>query len=204
MTKYIYTYTDPTCEPHLNKACLSLQKGEVIAYPTDVNWAIGCSPKNKKAIKKLQQIKNLHPEDKPFSLICSSLSMASEFAYITAAAYKVLRKILPGPYTVILPSHKNLERLIQDSRKTVGIRIPNKILVTDLCAKFQSPILSSSLPCREETLTGEQVVEDYGRFIDLILDLKKPLEYKETTIIDMSCDNMRILRQGLGDTQHLG
>ena len=204
MTKHIFTYTYPTCEPHLEKACTSMKKGEVIAYPTDVNWALGCSPTHKKAIKKIQQIKKFHPEDKPFSLICNSISMASDFAYINAASYKILKKIIPGPYTIILPSHKNLEQLIQDSRKTVGIRIPNNTLVTDLCAKFQSPILSSSLPCKKETLTGYQVVEDYGKFIDLILDLKSPLEYKETTIIDMSNDNIKIIRQGLGDIQALG
>ena len=130
--------------------------------------------------------------------------MASEFAYISASAYKVLKKILPGPYTIILPSHKNLHKLLQDTRTTVGIRIPDHPLITSLCTKLQSPILSSSLQHDNHSCSGWQIIESYGYLLDIVLDLKNTITYKETTILDLSCDNMQIVRQGCGKIEIIG
>ena len=116
MATHLYTYVKPTSKKDLEKACQVLRDGGTIAYPTDVNWAVGCDPTQKKAITTIQRIKSVHPKEQPFSLMCNSLSMVSQVCTVETAAFRLLKKILPGPYTVLLPRHKTLFRQINSLR----------------------------------------------------------------------------------------
>lgn len=204
MAKHIYTYINPLVEKHINAVLDVLANDGIIAYPTDVNWAVGCDATNVKAIRKIQALKSLHPKEQPFSLLCDSLSMVAQFATIEQSAYRYLRKILPGPYTIILPSNKALPKILHDKRKSVGIRIPNCPLILGIIAALQKPLLTSSLPhgesSSEEAIRyGYTIEERFGHQIDLILDLGEEVIPGETSIIDFSEGSYTIVRKGLGD-----
>ncbi|MEZ4741461.1 MAG: L-threonylcarbamoyladenylate synthase [Bdellovibrionota bacterium] len=207
MAKHIFTYINPPSERDLDAACLVLEQGGVIAYPTDVNWSIGCDASNVKAVDRLRAIKpakNIEVDKQPFSLIFSSLSMAANYATVDGHHYRLLKKSLPGPYTFILKRSKNLARQINDKRRIVGIRIPQSPLILALVDKFARPLATTSLsfPLDSEMnylKFGFEIEERFGHGIDLILDLGEEVIYRETSIIDLSSDEPQIVRSGVGD-----
>ena len=124
MTEHLYTFVNPTSERHLDKACHILSEGGVIVYPAGTNWAFGCDARNVKALDKIRVLKPQHPKERPFSLICSDIAMASTVGNIDHQLYRILKKAWPGPYTVIVKRNRSLPRQIKDKRQVVGIRIP--------------------------------------------------------------------------------
>ncbi len=200
MAQHLYTYINPLSEKHLRLALEVFSRDGIIAYPTDVNWAVGCDASNVKAIKRIQQLKSHHPKEQPFSLLCDSLSMVAQIALVEQPTYRFLRKILPGPYTILLPSNRSLPKLINDKRKSVGIRIPQCPLLLGLIAVLQKPILTSSLSSVEEPLRwGYEVDAHFGHQLDLILDLGEEVIPGETSIVDFSSGEPHVVRVGIGD-----
>lgn len=208
MTQHIYTHTNPTNQRHLEKACNILHSGGILAYPTDVNWAVGCDATNKQALEKIHKLKPNHPKDQPFSLLCNSIAMISKFANVEQTSYRYLKKILPGPYTILLKRNKTLPRQINDKRKIVGVRVPNCPLLQDLIEAFDRPMATTSLSTIpnigkqyswDMINYGHQVNEVYGHALDLILDLGKEVMIQETTIIDLSNQEIKLIRKGVGD-----
>lgn len=208
MARHIYTYINPTSERDLLEACRVLDNDGILAYPTDVNWALGCNAASKKAINKLYVLKAEHPKGQAFSLLCDSLSMVASVAYIENFAYRIIRRALPGPYTFLLQRNHDLPRKIKDMRKVVGIRIPDSPLLLDLIRMFGKPLITTSMPPGpafsegdQQYLTfGYQINEAFGHAIDLILDLGEEIQPDETTIIDLSTTAIKIIRQGKGLT----
>ncbi len=202
MAKHLYTYINPLAEKHLAEALGVLSNDGLIAYATEVNWAVGCAADSVKAVRRIQQLKSEHPKNQPFTLLCNSLSMVADMAVVEQSTYRFLRKILPGPYTVILPSHKGLPKIIHDKRKSVGIRIPECPLLMGLIAALEKPILTSSLPLGtfgdEAPRFGYDVESRFGHLLDLILDLGEEVIPGETTIVDFTSGSPQVLRKGLG------
>lgn len=199
VAEHIYTYTKPTNKKDLEKACEALSKSGVIAYPTDVNWALGCDATQVKAVKKLLALKPDHPKDKPFSLLCESLAMISSIAFLGNGAYRILRKALPGPYTILLKPQKKLARQIHDKRKTVGIRVPDSPLLLDLLEMYGKPLVTSSLVFEDKKFSyGYEVDEVYGHGLDVILDLGQEMEARQTSVVDMTEEPPQVIREGLG------
>jgi len=209
LASHVFTYIDPPCEKDIAQACRVLESGGIIAYPTDVNWAVGCDASNVKAIDKIRSLKASENSDRPFSLICDSLSMASDFATIDGNHYRLLRKALPGPFTFLLKRSKNLARQINDKRKIVGIRIPKSPLVLELVEKFGRPLATSSLTSDPNSdlsapTFGYQVEELFGHGMDMILDLGDEVLFRETSIIDLSDGEPELIRRGEGDLSIFG
>lgn len=205
MAKIIYTYTEPSSSKHLGEACKILHKGGTIAYPTDVNWAFGCDPSSKSAFETVRMLKPFHPKEQPFTLLCNSLSMVSSIADLDGFSFSILKKIFPGPFTVLLKRNRALPRLIKDSRKIVGVRIPQSPLLLDLIREYGKPLATTSIPYEYQVKNdihllhyGYEVDEIYGHALDLILDLGEPVPAKETTILDLSEGELNIVRQGAG------
>ena len=206
---HIYTYINPTVESHIERAVQILEKGGVIAYPTDVNWAFGCDAANAKALDRVRLLKPMHPKERPFSLICHDLSMVSEVANVDSQAYRLLRKTLPGPYTVLLQRNRTLPRQIKDKRKVVGVRIPKSPLVLAIVEKFGRPIATTSVPELPEKRYGAgvmarfgfEVLEVFGHAIDLVIDLGDPVPGLESTIVDLTDGPPRLVRLGFGDAK---
>jgi len=201
MAEHLYTYDNPPSERDLTRACKVLEDGGVIAYCTDFNWAFGCEASNSKGLDRIRLLKPSHPKDRPFSLICSSISMASTVANIDQPAFRLLRKMWPGPYTVILPRNRNLPKQLKDKRKVVGVRIPSNNMVRELVEKLGRPIATTSVPELSQGLTpqfGYQVFEAFGHGLDLILDLGTEVPGVESTVVDLSEGGLEIIREGAG------
>jgi tRNA threonylcarbamoyl adenosine modification protein (Sua5/YciO/YrdC/YwlC family) len=208
MGEHIYTYDDPPSERDIQKACKILEAGGVIAYPGSHNWAFACDSAAVKALNRIHLLKPHHPKDRPFSLICSSIAMASEYAMIDHHVYRSLKKAWPGPFTVILTRSRNLPKQIKDKRPVVGIRIPKSPLLLALIEAFARPLASTSIPQKEydgrPVTMGWQLQEIYGHAIDLVLDLGQELPGLESTVIDFSDDEPILVRKGVGDPSLFG
>ena len=202
MGKHFFTYTNPVPERHLDAICQALTHGGVVAYPTDVNWALGCDASNVKAVERMRRIKRIHPQSQPFSLICSGMSMAGKIAHIDNRAYKVLKKLLPGAYTVILRSNRSLARQIKDKRLNVGIRIPQCALLEAITTRLDKPLATTSMLAagEQELRFGYEIQEKYGHALDMVIDLGNEINPTETTIIDFTSDEPLVVRKGAGDT----
>ena len=207
MTEHIYTYDNPPSQKDLSLSCSVLSADGVIAYPTDINWAFGCDSTNTRAIDKIRLLKPYHPKEHPFSLICSSISMASEYVNISHNTYRYLRKMWPGPYTVILQRSRNLVRQLNDKRKVVGIRIPQSPLLMALVEKLGRPLITTSIPNAKDGSSikfGHQIYETYKNRLDLILDLGVELSGEESTVVDFSQGDSSppiIVREGAGSVE---
>jgi tRNA threonylcarbamoyl adenosine modification protein (Sua5/YciO/YrdC/YwlC family) len=207
MAEHLYTYINPTSEKDLDRVCRLLERDGVIAYPMDHNWAFGCDAGSVKALDRIRRLKPTHPKDRPFSLICSDISMAANVATIDNNQYRVLKKCWPGPYTVILKRARNLVRQIKDKRQVVGVRIPESPLIRDLVTRLGKPLATTSVP---ELADGEipkfgyQIIEEFGHGIDLLMDLGDELPGLESTVIDFSEDEPVVVRPGVGDPEQFG
>jgi tRNA threonylcarbamoyl adenosine modification protein (Sua5/YciO/YrdC/YwlC family) len=207
---HIYTWIDPVRESHMTKVSEALANGGVIAIPMDVAWVFACAAGNSKAVERIRRIKPDHPQNQPFSLVCSSISMASTICTIGDQEYRWLKKSLPGPFTVILARHASLPRLIKDKRKEVGLRIPKNPLVTAIIAAFGAPLAVSTirLPHAEDPgglpSFGGQVDESWGHCIDMIVDLGEESPREETTVINLSTGFPELVRLGAGDPSLFG
>jgi tRNA threonylcarbamoyl adenosine modification protein (Sua5/YciO/YrdC/YwlC family) len=202
MGKHVYTYDNPPSEKHLKEACRILENGGVIAYPTDFNWAFGWDATSSKALSRIERLKPNHPKGQPFSLLCSSIAMAATVGIIETNAYRLLRKALPGPFTILLKPAKGLAKQLHEKRKTVGIRIPQNALILALVEKYGRPIVTSSVPHLKDDQSpkmGYEVHEAFGHAIDMILDLGNEVTGLESTIIDFTDTNPVLVRLGVGD-----
>lgn len=204
MSEHLYTYVNPPSERHLEKICSILDNHGVIALPMATNWAFCCKANSKKGIARIRKLKPKHPEKRPFSLVCFDLNMVSQYAQLGGQSYRILRKILPGAYTIILKSSSNLTKQLNDKRRAVGVRIPAEEITQNIIERFGEPILATSVPLDEEGQVlqmGYQIFEKHGHGLDLVVDLGDELPGTETTIFDMSEGDIVLIREGVGSIE---
>jgi tRNA threonylcarbamoyl adenosine modification protein (Sua5/YciO/YrdC/YwlC family) len=186
---------------HIQRAVEALKSGGVIIYPTDTVYGIGCSVFDKDAIERIYQIKR-QDVAKPFSFVCSDLSHISEYAKVSNPAYRLMKHLIPGPYTFVLPASrlKQLPKSMISKRKTVGIRVPANTISLAIVRELGHPILSASVMSRNGGVINnpEMIRELYDKQVDLILDggivLSEP-----STVLDLTDDQPVVLREGAGD-----
>jgi tRNA threonylcarbamoyl adenosine modification protein (Sua5/YciO/YrdC/YwlC family) len=179
-----------------------LLKGGVIIYPTDTMYAMGCSIQSQQAVNRICEIRGIKPTKNRFSIICADLSTISNFAKVSDFAFKTLKRHLPGAYTFVLPASSNVPSILVQSKKTVGIRIPDYAPILDIVKQLGHPILTSSLPTHgldlEDYTDPSLIAEQYENQVDLILDggIGGVIP---SSVIDLHEDNFDILRDGAGD-----
>ena len=145
----------------LRQAVEVLLGGGLIAYPTDTTYAIGCDLYNLKGIARIYQIKR-RPTSKPFSFICHDLKNISEYAQVGNYAYKVMKRLLPGPYTFVLEASRQVPKILQTRRRTVGIRVPDHPIALELVRPAGAPHHQHQrLPARLPG--GERPLRDRGQ-----------------------------------------
>ncbi len=181
------------------KVAESLKDGKVIAYPTDTTYGIGCSIFCKKSIERIYQMK-LRDRRKPFSIICSSLAEISLYARVSNPAFKLLKRYLPGPYTFVLEATREVPDLLLTRQKTVGIRIPDNKICTDLVAALGNPIITTSANLSGEDPVGDprEIADTFGNQLDYILD-GGILATDVSSVVSLINDKPEVLRLGLGD-----
>ncbi|MES2503644.1 MAG: L-threonylcarbamoyladenylate synthase [Myxococcota bacterium] len=179
-------------------AVATLERGGVIAYPTDTNYGIGCGILDKKAIDRIYKLRAIDPEHL-LSFVVPDLSDIARYALIESDAYRIMKRYLPGPYTFILRATPEVPRIFQSKRNTVGIRVPNHPVTLALARTYKKPIVSSSAKVGERTLFGAQeIVEHMGYDLDLILDAGI-LDGSDSSVVDLSGPYPVVIREGAGD-----
>jgi tRNA threonylcarbamoyl adenosine modification protein (Sua5/YciO/YrdC/YwlC family) len=175
-----------------------LERGGVIAYPTDTTYGIGCSIFEKKAIERIQLVKGLK-KDHLFSFICPDLSDIARYALVENEAYRIMKRLLPGPYTFILRATPEVPRMLQSKRKTVGIRVPNHPVTLALARAFAKPIVSTSATVQDKTLRdAEDISLHLGHGLDLILDADV-IDQPPSSVVDLTGPYPVVIREGAGD-----
>lgn len=183
----------------INKAVDVLKNGGVIIYPTDTVYGIGCDIFDKQALERVKTIKN-DPDIKLLSFICSGLKDISKYAKVSDYAYKAMKKLLPGPYTFILPAARDVPKKLWTKRKTVGIRIPDHPVALKLVEELGNPIISTSTTNRKGDILidAEEIRAIFNSQVDLML-ASENIFGKPSTVIDLSEDEPQIIREGAGD-----
>ncbi len=184
---------------YINKAVNVLKSGGVIIYPTDTIYGIGCDIFNKEALERVYLIKH-EAGTKLFSFICPDLKKISKYANVSDYAYRTMKKLLPGPYTFILPAAREVPKKLWSKRKTVGIRIPDHNVALTLAKELGNPIISTSVTKRkgEILFNPEEIRAIFNSQVDLML-ATGALEGKPSSIIDLSNGEAKIVREGAGD-----
>jgi tRNA threonylcarbamoyl adenosine modification protein (Sua5/YciO/YrdC/YwlC family) len=189
-------------QPRLIKQVVEcLKDGGVIVYPTDTIYGLGCDIFQHKAVEKICKIKNVDPAKAQLSFICRDLSHLSDYTKsIDTPLYRMLKRYLPGPYTFILPASKQVPKILQTKKSTIGLRVPDNIICRSILEELNNPILSASLPgdMVEDYTDPEVMFEKFGDAIDFVIDggIGGMIP---STIIECTTEDWHITRQGLGE-----
>lgn len=178
-----------------------LVDGGVIIYPTDTIYGLGCDINKHKAVERICKLKNVDSTKAQLSFICRDLSHLSDYAKsIDTPLFRVLKRYLPGPYTFILPASKQVPRILQSKKSTVGLRIPDNIICQHILDELGHPILSASLPGEmvEEYTDPEVIYENFGDKVDFVIDggIGSMIP---STVVDCTTSDWTIIRQGRGE-----
>ena len=189
-------------QPRLIKQVVEcLKDGGVIVYPTDTIYGLGCDITQQKAIERICQIKNINPAKAQLSFICLDLSHLSDYTKsIDTPLYRMLKNYLPGPYTFILPASKQVPKILQSKKSTIGLRIPDNVICHDILQAMGNPILSTSLPGEmvQDYTDPEIIYEKFENLVDFVIDGGTG-GMIPSTIVDCTTDEWKIIRQGAGD-----
>ena len=183
----------------------ALQDGAVMLYPTDTVYAIGCDLNVKSAVERVRRLKQLS-NDKPLTFLCSSLSNITQYAWVNDPNYRIMKRLIPGPYTFLLPATKLVPRLVMDpKRKTSGIRVPDHPVCQALLTALGNPVISTSAHLPDENgklpdvdLERARLFDEFDNLVDIIVDDGKELGFEVSTIVDMTGEEPVIVRKGLG------
>jgi len=178
----------------------TLRKGGLVCYPTDTMYGIGCDIFNQRAVKRVHQVKK-RPKQKPFSFMCSSLKNISQYAHVSNTAYRLMRKHLPGPYTLVLPGTKIVPKIMLTKQKTVGIRVPDSPICLAVIEALGNPLLNTSAlrdDYDEPVIDAFDVENLFGHEVDLIIDGGEVYP-DPSTVISLVSEQPEIFREGKGD-----
>jgi len=186
---------------HIATVVDCLKSGGIIAYPTDTIYGLGCDIFQPKAIEKIAQIKGVDPVKAQLSFVCADLSDLSKYTKsISTPLYRLLKNYLPGPFTFILPASKQVPKLLQNKKNTIGLRIPDNHIASAIVAVLEHPILSASLPGEMvEDYTDPYVIhQNFENLVDIVIDggIGGMIP---STIIDCTTDDYTVIREGAGE-----
>lgn len=186
----------------IRRAVDALEAGEVIAYPTDTVYGLGCDLFNKKAVEKLYQVKGLAKEQK-LAFVCQDLSDAAKYAVMHDQVFRVLKRYLPGPYVFILEATREVPKIVHLPRKTVGVRVPNHPVPLALVRELGRPIISSTAARHgAEGSPDPHEIDIEFPGLALVLD-GGPGGTEPTSVIDLTGPVPKIVRKGAGDVSDL-
>lgn len=203
MSQYFHIHPDNPQPRLVNQAVDYLNKGSVIVYPTDSGYALGCRLEEKNAMERICRIRQLDGNHN-FTLMCRDLSELSTYAQVDNSAFRILKNNTPGNYTFILKATKEVpRRLMNDKRKTIGLRVPSNPVALAILERLNEPMMSTSLMLPGNDFTEsdpEQIQYSIGKLVDLIID-GGTLGQQPTTVIDLTSDAPVVVREGVGDTR---
>ena len=178
-----------------------LNDGGVIIYPTDTIYGLGCDIFHIKAVERIARIKNMDYRKSQLSFICYDLSDLSKYTKsISTPLYRILKTYLPGPYTFVLPCSKEVPRLLQSKKSTIGLRVPSNPISRVILHELGHPILSASMPGEmiEDYTDPEVMYDKFGSVVDIVIDggIGSMIP---STVIDCTKDEYEVIRMGAGE-----
>jgi tRNA threonylcarbamoyl adenosine modification protein (Sua5/YciO/YrdC/YwlC family) len=187
----------------------ALEDGELLGYPSDTTYALGCDAHQRRAVERLAKLKHREAK-KPFALLVADLSDLARYAQVSNFAYRVLRQLAPGPFTFVLPATRLVPELLLHRRREVGLRIPAAPVARALVQGLGRPLVTTTATALEEQLDGgrprgegeplpdaTEVRDVYGHALAQVLDAG-PLPGDPSTVLSLMGDTIAVLRQGVG------
>lgn len=187
----------------LERVSRLLNDGGVIIVPTGTTYAIACHALKERAVERICALRDIDPKAHPLSVICYDMSAISEYARISNATYKLLRRNLPGPFTFILPGTRVLPKIFRSRKEgEIGIRMPESPILQTIIADLGAPLMTASLPMTDDDpayVTDPQLIDDtLGNRVDLVIDGGMGT-LGQTTVVSCLDDTPEIIRQGDGE-----
>lgn len=173
-----------------------MRRGGVIAYPTDTVYGLGCDIRDKRAMERIYRMKGMSKQQL-LSFICADLSDIARYAYVHDYAYRIMKRLVPGPYTFVLQATREVPKVLRLERKTVGIRVPDHALALSLARELGGPVASTSASLDGEVLIDPREIETRFPEVELVLDADG-CGLTPSTVVDLSGDEAVIVREGAG------
>lgn len=173
-----------------------LERGGVIAYPTDTVYGLGCDITNKKAVESLYRMKRMD-QGQLLSFVCADLSEVAKYGVVDDTAYRMLKRLIPGPYTFVLEATREVPKVLRMKRKTVGVRVPDHPVVQALAQALGRPVASTSASIDGEILVDPFEIEERFPQVELVLDAEG-CGLTPSTVIDFSSGSPEVIREGAG------
>ncbi len=196
----IKLYNENPNPREIEKVVSVLRDGGIVIYPTDTLYGIGCDALNVRAVEKICNMKGIDPQKSNLSIICNDLSVMSEYARVSTPIFKLMKRNLSGPFTFILPTTSSLPKIYKN-KKTVGIRVPDNMIIREIVAQLGNPVLNTSVKDDNEeaeySTDPELINEKWANFADIIIDGGIG-GTEASTIVDCSSGEPEIIRQGKG------
>lgn len=194
-------YNENPNPKEIDKVISILKDGGIVVYPTDTLYGMGCDALNVRAVEKICDLKGINPQKSNLSIICNDLSNISEYAKVSTPTFKLMRKNLPGPFTFILPTTSSLPKIYKN-KKTVGIRVPDNLIIREIVEMLGNPVLSTSVKLEDdeevEYITDPELIEEkWGDIVDIVIDGGIG-GIEPSTVVDCTSDEPEIIRQGKG------
>ena len=198
----IRIHPDNPAERLIQQVVECLNDGGVIIYPTDTVYGIGCDIFKNKAVERVSLIKGINKDKATFSFICHDLSSLSQFSKpIPNNIFKLMKAKLPGPFTFLLEANNNVPKIIHGKKKTVGIRVPDNKIITEIVSLLGHPIISTSVHKEDDsieyTTDPELIYEKYRYLVDIVIDGGYG-GTEPSTILDCTGEEIELVRQGKG------
>lgn len=195
-------YPDNPNQRHIRTVVDCLRNGGTVIFPTDTIYAMGCDIYKTKAIDRVAQIKGTKREKANFSFLCHDLSQLSDFTKpINNEVFKLMKSTLPGPFTFILNANNNVPKLFQSKKKTLGIRVPENNIVSEIIRELGNPITTTSIHDEDDIIEystdPELIHEKFENLVDIVIDGGYG-DNEPSTIIDCTGDEIIVVREGKG------
>jgi tRNA threonylcarbamoyl adenosine modification protein (Sua5/YciO/YrdC/YwlC family) len=199
----IKIYPDNPDERKIRQVVECLRNGGVIIYPTDTVYGLGCDIYNTRAVERVARIKGVKPQKNNFSFICYDLSHIADYARVGNVTFKMMKRVLPGPYTFILDATSNVPKLLNTNKKTVGIRVPDHMIPRLIVKELGNPIVTTSIKDDDEIIEystdPELIFEKFEHQVDMVIDGGYGGNIG-STIVMANTDELVVIREGLGDS----
>ena len=201
MARYLDVHPDNPQARTIGQVVDQLRQDALIAYPTDSGYALGCQLGNRDGRDRILRIRDLD-ERHHFTLMCKDFAQLGQFVHLDNSAFRAIKAATPGSYTFILPATSEVpKRLMHPKKKTVGVRIPDHVLVQTLLRELGEPMLTSTLILPGETearTSGWDVKEELDHQVDIVIEAGDTIA-EPTTVVDWSAAYPEVVRVGAGD-----
>jgi tRNA threonylcarbamoyl adenosine modification protein (Sua5/YciO/YrdC/YwlC family) len=180
------------------------RKGGVVVVPTDTVYGLACCISSSDAIQRIYDLKRMDPK-KPLSILVGDMQSVGRYARgVSTPAYRVMKRVLPGPYTLIFQASAEVPKIMLRKRRTIGIRMPDDAIVQALLAELHEPLLSTSIRNPDDDFMNDpnEIEIRYASRVDLVVDGGRRLPVP-STVVDLSGDDPVLIREGKGDVTEL-